>query len=211
MKIRPACLLLLVPIAFHAAVPLAGERAESYWRVSNLLESSATSASGEPLGDVEDIVFGDAGEIYAVLINRDPAATGTAEAEPAEDSGRRNMYEEMFAASFEDVRFAPQDSELRVTEELRRDYREDDRKDPLVGRFHASEIIGATVNLADDDGFGKVVDILVSPGSSQAYGFVVETGVFNGDTYLLPPDFAAFDRDSREMNFATSRGDIRKE
>ncbi|HEX6928281.1 MAG TPA: hypothetical protein VF267_03455, partial [Gammaproteobacteria bacterium] len=187
---------LLASPAFAAEL----QGADDYWRVSTLLESQAMSATGEPLGDVEDIVFGGNGDIYAVLVNRDPA-TVTEDSEPVEDGTRRGIYEEVFMARFEGAKFDARENRLHLADMARR-IAGDGSEPPPVGRYHASHVMGVPVNLADDERFGKVADILIRPGTTRAHAIVVEAGIFNNKEYFLPPEFSALDRDAREMNFA---------
>lgn len=180
------------------------------WKVSELLKSTAVSQAGEPLGDVEDIVFGAKGEVYAVLLNRDLASSVAGQSEPVEEGRRRSMYEETLSATFERAAFKPREARLQLSGKAIPVHGHDDREPSPVGRFYASRIIGVPVNLADEDGYGKVVDILILPDSTEASGIVIETGLFNKEV-MLPPDFAAFDEDAREMNFAVSKADIESE
>lgn len=199
------CLLLLALLASPRLVAVESEPsdADEYWRVSRLLESQAISAAGETLGDVEDIVFGTEGEIYSVLVNRDLATTPRNVSEPVEEGARRGTYEETLSADFKGAVFSPSKARLQLADTARVVHASDDSQPSPVGRFRASRIIGLPVNLVDDDGFGKVVDIVIRPNASTAQGFVVTTGIL-GDEYLLPPEFAAFNRDTHEMNFSVS-------
>ncbi|HEX7048470.1 MAG TPA: PRC-barrel domain-containing protein [Gammaproteobacteria bacterium] len=203
-------LLALLASSWTVSAESGPAASDEYWRVSNLLESTAVSAAGEPLGDVEDIVFGAEGEIYSVLVNRDLTTIANDFAEPVEEGARRSMYEEMLSADFKGANFSPHEARLQLADGARVVYGRDDRQPSPVGRFRASRIIGLPVNLVDDDGFGKIVDILIRPDSRRAYGFVVETGIFGGE-YLLPPEFAALDRETLEMNFSVSTEEIEQQ
>ena len=203
--------LCLFPLALLVSFPAgSGDQESRYWEVSRLLESTAVDESGEPLGDVEDIVFGAKGEIYAVLVDHDPAAIAAGDEEPVEEGRVRGMYEEILSTGFEGARFTPESKRLELVEKpvrVEADTLPATERSP-VGRFPASRVVGARVNLADEPRFGKVADILVSPGTSQAYAIVVESGLLGRERHLFPPVFSAFDEAKREMNFAVGGQEI---
>lgn len=211
INLSHSALLLLVLFVSPWATSAQDEPADSdkNWRVSKLLDSTAVSAAGEPLGDVEDIVFGAEGEIYSVLVNRDLAMVANEVSEPVAEGARRDMHEEMLSADFKGANFSPHEARLQLADDAHVVHGRDDRRPSPVGRFRASRIIGLPVNLVDDDGFGKIADILIRTDSPNAYGFVVETGIF-GDEYLLPPEFAAFNRETREMDFSVSATEVKR-
>lgn len=189
-----------IAMLLAAAVPLAAAAANSEIHIdasklraavsaTALIDADVKAPGDREAGEIEDIVISRDGKVQYVLLEiEDETALG--EAQPVRDDNApgarvadRSDLEDMRKRGFEiddEMRAVrPQDIQFNIDNDgphlsagaQLRAVAEDEEN---IDGMRLSEIIGMEVNLADDDSFGRVEDVMLSSDGAEVVALVVD-------------------------------------
>lgn len=80
---------------------------------------------------------------------------------------------------------------------------------PAQGEVRASQLVGLEVNLADEESFGEVEDVMIDPGSGKASALVVDSmEFFDKERYALPVELEGLDRDEESLTLQMTQQEV---
>ncbi|GGK54704.1 PRC-barrel domain-containing protein [Salinarimonas ramus] len=165
------------PALPFVAPPLDEAALYAGFRVEDLMGERLYGAEGDVVGTVRDLVIDRDGRVVSLV---------------AESGGFLDLGNSYFRVPWEDIATTPGEDGVAVPI----DEEEAELYDPFGDRdwvetgpreFRASEVIGDYVQLADQTGFGIVVDLVVAPQDGRLLAALVSRrGAFGGGLYAYP-------------------------
>ncbi|HEX6928955.1 MAG TPA: PRC-barrel domain-containing protein [Gammaproteobacteria bacterium] len=156
----------------------------------------------------------------------DTGETGTASQSQAQDergmdmgldpdrAGSTEMGDDFAKLDWSSVSFDPEEEILRVTgsesslQPVEYDQTEDMQQ--LQGEIRASKLVGLEVNLADEDSFGEVEDVMIDPAQGKASAIVVDSmEFFDKERYALPVDLNGINAEEEELTLQYTQQQIK--
>lgn len=234
-----AALTPLAAFAMSAEIAVDRETLQRAMPASAMLESDVETQNDRDIGQLEDILMTRDGKLRVVLVDVEDSDLGDDDeergpAEPARDVGDTGtlveMDGDMTAKGGELDRAIVNRGEVEWGEDLvplsPRDVRYDANADDIIVRDGASrlrvpesrradllsldEIIGMEVNLADEDSFGGVEDVMLDSKQSKAVALVVDNwDGFDKQRRALPIDDAIIRTDEEEIVYPYTVDDLK--
>lgn len=216
-----------IVMALAAAMPLALLAADSEIHIdaaklkaalpaTELLDKDMKSANDREAGEIDDIVISRDGKVqYVMLELDDPEASREASSRDEDrsnlDDMRKRGFEiddEMRAIRPNDIRFNSEREGLQIAAgaELHAVAADEENIDGM----RLSGIIGMEVNLADEDSFGEVEDVMLSKDGSEVVALVVDNwDGLDKQRRALPFDNAIVKYEEDEITFPYTEAQVK--
>ena len=228
MKQSPLLFAALVPFAATAnpgdaqSLQVDRQKLEGAVPVTVVLDEEVRAKDGRDLGDVEDILLTREGQVEYIMIERDEINTVDVDMDDDDDVIEDDTvtYRDTADLNSEDGEWTddtftliePRNVQLNAGDNA---IRIDLNDEPLSSkpqrgeedvesrdRMRASEVVGMEVNLADEDSFGRVEDVMLSKDGTEIVALVVDNwDGLDKQRRALPVEGAEFNYDDEEVTY----------
>lgn len=153
------------------------------WRISQVMDGTVHAAGGKKVGEVHDILFGPEGLVDTIVVEK-----------KVNDELNWQYYEVAWA----NVDFDPALGQVQLDMSSKEIANREKRDVPAFAEsseVEASNLLGMTVNLENQDQYGEIADLLISEGENELSAFVVQSDGIGDMQYAVPAGFETIDVD----------------
>lgn len=123
------------------------------------------------------------------------------------------VSDEFAQLKWSDVNYNAEDEVLRVSADalsgMQAVQYDQSSAQTLQGTVRASKLVGLEVNLADEESFGEIEDVMIDPVSGKASALVVDSmKFFDKERYALPVALQGLDRDAESLTLQVTQQQV---